>query len=254
MGGLRTQTSGGGGGGGVPTSRNINTTAPLAGGGDLTADRTLTTSMNTNRLIGRGTAAVGVMEEITLGTNLSLTGTTLNAASAGTTITTQDEGGTLSTTTNTLNFVGAGVTATGGAGTCTVTIPGGVAASRAINTTAPITGGGDLSADRTIAMPQAASGVSGFLSGTDWNIFNAKGNGTVTSVGATAPLTSSGGATPNISTSMNTNRLLGRGTAAVGVMEEIILGTNLSLTGTTLNATGGAGSVPDFLLQQFGIL
>ena len=30
-----------GGGGGVPTSRLINTTAPLAGGGDLTADRTL---------------------------------------------------------------------------------------------------------------------------------------------------------------------------------------------------------------------
>jgi len=31
----------GGGGGGVPTSRQIATTAPLAGGGDLTADRTL---------------------------------------------------------------------------------------------------------------------------------------------------------------------------------------------------------------------
>jgi hypothetical protein len=34
----------GGGGGGVPTSRTINTSAPLAGGGDLTADRTLTIS------------------------------------------------------------------------------------------------------------------------------------------------------------------------------------------------------------------
>jgi hypothetical protein len=44
-------------------------------------------------------------------------------------------------------------------------------------------------------------------------------------------------------TSMNTNKLLGRGTAGVGVFEEITLGTNLSLTGTTLNATGGGGSV-----------
>lgn len=62
----------------------ISTTAPLSGGGDLSANRTLTTSMNTNKLIGRGTAAVGVMEEITLGTGLSLTGTTLNAAGGST--------------------------------------------------------------------------------------------------------------------------------------------------------------------------
>ena len=63
----------------------------------------------------------------------------------------------------------------------------------------------------------------------------------VSSVTATAPITSSGGSTPNISTSMNTNKLIGRGTAGVGVMEEITLGTNLSLSGTTLNATGGGG-------------
>ena len=37
----------------APTARLINTTAPLSGGGDLSADRTLTTSMNTNKLIGR---------------------------------------------------------------------------------------------------------------------------------------------------------------------------------------------------------
>ena len=57
---------------------------PLSGGGDLSADRTFTTSMATNKLIGRGTAGTGVMEEITLGTNLSFTGTTLNAAGGGT--------------------------------------------------------------------------------------------------------------------------------------------------------------------------
>lgn len=69
----------------------------------------------------------------------------------------------------------------------------------------------------------------------------AGGGGGVSSVGATSPITSSGGANPNISTSMNTNKLIGRGTAGVGVMEEITLGTNLSLSGNTLNA---ASSLP----------
>lgn len=44
--------------------------------------------------------------------------------------------------------------------------------------------------------------------------------------------------------SMSTNKLLGRGTAGTGVIEEITLGTNLSLSGNTLNATGGSGSAP----------
>lgn len=42
--------------------------------------------------------------------------------------------------------------------------------------------------------------------------------------------------------SMATNKLLGRWTASTGVIEEITLGTNLSLSGTTLNATGGGSS------------
>lgn len=67
----------------TPITRTISTTAPLSGGGDLSANRTLTTSMATNKLIGRGTAGTGVMEEITLGTALSLSTTTLNATRTG---------------------------------------------------------------------------------------------------------------------------------------------------------------------------
>ncbi len=68
-----------------------------------------------------------------------------------------------------------------------------------ISTTAPITGGGDLSANRTLAMPAATSLVSGYLTTTDWNTFNGKGSGTVTGVTGTAPVVSSGGSTPAIS-------------------------------------------------------
>jgi hypothetical protein len=47
----------------------------------------------------------------------------------------------------------------------------------------------------------------------------------------------------SISTLMNTDRLIGRYSAGSGVMEEIKLGTNLALTGDTLNASGGGGGV-----------
>lgn len=49
-----------------------------------------------------------------------------------------------------------------------------VSTTRAINTTAPITGGGDLSADRTIACNVASGSQAGCLSSADWTTFNNK--------------------------------------------------------------------------------
>lgn len=67
-------------------------------------------------------------------------------------------------------------------------------------------------------------------------------SGTITSIG-TAGLISGGTITASgtITTSVTTNKLVGRATAGTGVMEEIILGTGLSFSGTTLNASGGGG-------------
>jgi len=48
-------------------------------------------------------------------------------------------------------------------------------------------------------MPAATTSVSGYLTNTDWNTFNNKGSGTVTSVTGTSPVVSSGGTTPAIS-------------------------------------------------------
>jgi len=62
-----------------------------------------------------------------------------------------------------------------------------VPTTRTISTTAPLSGGGDLSANRTLSITQANTSTNGFLSSTDWNTFNSKlSNLTV----GTTPITS----------------------------------------------------------------
>jgi hypothetical protein len=57
-------------------------TAGLISGGIITTTGTITTSMNTNKLVGRYSAGTGIMEEITVGSGLSLSsgGTLSNSA------------------------------------------------------------------------------------------------------------------------------------------------------------------------------
>jgi hypothetical protein len=87
-------------------------------------------------------------------------------------------------------------------------------------------------------MPAATSSVNGYLTSADWTTFNNKGNGTVTGVTATGPITSSGGTAPVISTSITTNKLIGRTAPGTGAMQEITIGTGLSLSSGSLNNTG----------------
>lgn len=54
------------------------------------------------------------------------------------------------------------------------TFNGKVSSTRSISTTAPISGGGDLSADRTLSMHVADASHDGYLSSTDWTTFNGK--------------------------------------------------------------------------------
>lgn len=51
-----------------------------------------------------------------------------------------------------------------------------VSATTAVNTTAPLTGGGTLGTSLNLSMTQASASVNGFLSSTDWNTFNNKFN------------------------------------------------------------------------------
>jgi len=53
----------------------------------------------------------------------------------------------------------------------------------AVTATSPVASSGGLTP--VISMPAATTSVSGYLTSTDWNTFNGKGSGTVTSVGGT---------------------------------------------------------------------
>lgn len=46
--------------------------------------------------------------------------------------------------------------------------------ARTISTTAPLSGGGDLSANRVLSISQATTSTNGYVSSTDWNTFNGK--------------------------------------------------------------------------------
>lgn len=48
--------------------------------------------------------------------------------------------------------------------------------TRTISTSSPLSGGGDLSANRTLSITQATTTTDGYLSSTDWNTFNAGNN------------------------------------------------------------------------------
>ena len=107
-------------------------------------------------------------------------------------------------------------------------------------------------------MPAATTSVNGYLTSTDWNTFNNKGSGTVTSVSATAPITSSGGATPNLAMPAATTSVNGyltstdwttfnnKGSGTVTSVAALTLGTS----GTDLSSTVATGTTTPVITLQ----
>jgi hypothetical protein len=69
---------------------------------------------------------------------------------------------------------------------------GGIASSRVVATTAPLTGGGDLSADRTIAISAATSGAAGSMSAADKAKLDALGTSSAATHSITVASTGTG--------------------------------------------------------------
>jgi len=110
-----------------------------------------------------------------------------------------------------------------------------------IATTAPLQGGGNLTANRTLSITQATTSVNGFLTSTDWNTFNNKVNISDTSTMLSPYFrdndTSLLNLTSRFAAKQNNITLTTTGTSGLATFN----GTTLNIPNYT--ASGGSGTV-----------
>lgn len=128
---------------------------------------------------------------------------------------------------------------TGGAITITNTAPD---QTVSLSGTSPVSVSGTYPSF-TISMTQAGASTNGWLSSTDWNTFNNKGNGTVTSVGGTGGY---GGLILSGTVTSSGNITLG-GTPT-GTWPISVSGNAAGLSATLAVASGGTGATTGFKL------
>jgi hypothetical protein len=221
-----------------------------------------------------GLSSTGLASRITLGSNLSLSGSTLNASGGGSSLfpltgtgtatgnvtgdlnghnlsainagniqlTSDDTVGISAVNTYSLNSLDSGYVLA----TNALFQKGGYAHYLALNRA--FFGSASSSGDSTgittwpgemrfINVPAYSSGTGKFIwkDGTSNRVFAKDITASdITGISATAPITYSSGA---ISTSMSTGKLIGRSTSGTGVMEEITVGSGLALSGGTLSSS-----------------
>jgi hypothetical protein len=192
-----------------------------------------------NALISGGVGVAPAYGKIGLTTHVS---GTLPVASGGTGQTTYTDGQLLigNTTGNTLAkatlTAGSGITITNGSGAITIAATaGGGGTVTSVNASGGTTGltfsGGPVTTSGTLTLAGTLAVTNG---GTGGTTASAARSG----IGAAAS-----GAVGSSGLTMNTARMLGRTTASAGAIEEITIGTGLSLSAGTLSSTASGGTV-----------
>ena len=137
-----------------------------------------------------------------------------------------------------------------------------VPTTRTISTTAPLSGGGDLSANRTLSITQATTSTNGFLSSTDWNKFNGKQNALGFTPENTAnkqnslAIDGTGVKFPTVD-AVNNLSMIDRGKRVVSFFTDFF-GNSLNIDGLIVNLSGGTistlsiGTTPQ-LTNQIGV-
>lgn len=203
---------------------------------ELRAPFSLLQNITTNRLIGRDTVGTGDPEQITVGGGLEFTGTLGLQTSALTGNVTKAAGGTVTTIP---------------AGTVTLAMQANIATDKLIGRDTAGTG-----------VPEAI-GVGGGIEFTGTGELQTSAlTGDVTKdAGGTAMTIPAGRVTFEKIQDITAEKLLGRGAGGgAGETEEITLGSNLTMSGTTMNVTG-VGTAPttqtraenDLILRLFAL-
>ena len=199
-------------------STNGTDTSWISTGGTGTVTSVALTAPSVFSVAGSPVTASGTLA-------LSYSGTALPVANGGTGQTSYTDGQLLigNTTGNTLSkatlTAGSGVTITNGAGTITIASTGGGGGVTSVTGTAPVVSSGGTTP--AISMPAATTSVNGYLTSTDWNTFNGKGNGTLTSITA--------------GTGLSGGTITSSGTIAIDSTVVTLTGTQ-TLTNKTLTA------------------
>lgn len=111
-----------------------------------------------------------------------------------------------------------------------------------VSVNAPLSDSGTAT-DPDISISQADASNDGYLSSSDWSTFNGKGDVTATGSPSAGEFTQFASAT-SIEPAVGTANKILLGTSATTLnIQQISLGSNLTMSGSTLNASGGTGTV-----------